>query len=291
MTLRAIPDVILEQLRIILPSNLKKFEFCSGGCINQGGKLSTDREDFFIKWNDHKKYPHMFEAEAKGLSTLREPQCIDVPQVIATGQAGDFQYIVMQFIEDNGKATDFWTKLGEQLASLHRNYSPAFGLDHDNFIGSLQQINTPRENWIDFFIHNRLEVQLKLATDQGHVGREVTNNFQLLYKKFPEILPVERPALLHGDLWSGNLITNAQGAPCLIDPAVYYGNREAEIAFTMLFGGFAPAFYQSYEDNYPFFPGFSARSNVYNLYPLLVHFNLFGGGYLSQVVSILRHFV
>lgn len=286
-----VPSVICEQLASILKADLKNFTFCSGGCINSGGKLITSSGNFFLKWNDRKKFSGMFEAEAKGLKLLSKPDVIRIPKPIISGETETHQFLLMEFIEEKTKSDSYWKNLGWQLASLHRNSADDFGLDHHNYIGSLKQFNNPNKNWVAFFIEQRLEVQLKLATDNKRTSHEVVQLFQSLYKKLPELLPIEQPSLLHGDLWNGNLITDNKGEPCLIDPAVYYGNREAEIAFTGLFGGFPPEFYRSYNENFPFFPGFNDRSDVYNLYPLLVHVNLFGGSYLSQAVSILKQYV
>lgn len=233
----------------------------------------------------------MFAAEAKGLKLLHNAGAIHIPEVVTEGLAGPWQFLVLEFVEERHQSRTYWTDLGQQLASLHRHTSATFGLDHDNYIGSLPQRNTPAEKWIDFFITQRLEVQVKLAIDHGKLGAETVRLFGMLYRKLGELLPEEKPSLLHGDLWSGNLITNAEGKPCLIDPAVYYGHREAEIAFTTLFGGFSAHFYHSYHEAFALQPGYAGRCDIYNLYPLMVHVNLFGGGYASQVVSILRQWV
>jgi fructosamine-3-kinase len=166
-----------------------------------------------------------------------------------------------------------------------------FGLDHDNYIGSLPQYNSPRPAWVRFFIEQRIEIQLKTAIDNGRAEPSIVPVFERLYKLLPSIMPEEKPALLHGDLWINNLIENERGEPCLVDPAVYYGSREAEIAYTYLFGGFERGFFDVYDATYPLQPGFGERIDLYNLYPLLVHVNLFGGGYLQQVKEIVRRFV
>lgn len=289
--LSAVPSVVLQQVTEVVHGTLEDFVFCGGGCINQGGKLKTTTGDLFLKWNDARKFPGMFAAEARGLKLLRDTSAIHVPGLVACGGNDSWQFLLLEFVEQGPRTSTYWADLGKQLASLHRHTAPAFGLDHDNYIGSLSQVNTPGKKWVDFFISQRLEVQVKLAADHGRLGPETIRQFGVLYKKLGEMLPEEKPCLLHGDLWSGNLITNAHGSPCLIDPAVYYGNREAEIAFTRLFGGFPTAFYNSYHTAFALLPGHEERFDIYNLYPLMVHVNLFGGGYASQVVSILRHFV
>lgn len=289
--LSSVPSAILQQLAKSVGNVLTDFSFCGGGCINHGGRLKTRVGDLFLKWNDAAKFPGMFVAEAKGLKLLRNAGAIHVPEVITEGVAGPWQFLVLEFVEERPKAGSYWVELGQQLATMHKQTAPTYGLDHDNYIGSLPQQNTPAKKWTDFFITQRLEVQVKLALDRGKLNTETVRLFGTLYNKLGDLLPEEKPSLLHGDLWSGNLIINAEGKPCLIDPAVYYGHREAEIAFTTLFGGFSAEFYNSYHEAFALAPGYAERFDIYNLYPLMVHVNLFGGGYISQVVSILRQWV
>ena len=180
--------------------------------------------------------------------------------------------------------------MGARLAALHRCSKDFFGLDHNNYIGSLRQFNHQQTSWVNFFIEQRLNVQLKLAIDSGMMDSKWLNEFESLYAKLPAMLPEEKPSLLHGDLWGGNLITDEKGEPCLIDPAVYFGSREADLAMTKLFGGFDDEFYTSYQHTFPLQPGYDKRFDIYNLYPLLVHVNLFGGSYKSAVANILKAF-
>jgi protein-ribulosamine 3-kinase len=287
----SVPSAIQQSITESCHLLLQHFSFCGGGCINQGGKLTTSKGIFFLKWNSDSKYPGMFEAEAKGLQLLLKPNVIHIPKVVLHDVADSWQFILMEFIDEKPSSHSYWDDLGRLLAGLHSNTAPTFGLDHHNYIGSLQQSNTPSADWVEFFCEHRLRTQLKLAFDQDKINRQLLHQFDVLFRKLPSVLPVEKPALLHGDLWRGNLISDELGNPCLIDPAVYYGNREAEIAFTRLFGGFSDYFYNAYEDAFPIQSGFAERINIYNLYPLLVHVNLFGGGYLSQVVSILNRLV
>jgi protein-ribulosamine 3-kinase len=286
-----IPAEVTRYIADHLTLTIKKFTPVAGGCINSGGRLQTDSGDFFLKWNSSKKFPGMFAAEAEGLNALRNPGVIHVPKVIATASQEEWQFILLEFVEPKEQVPGYWEMLGSQLAALHRQSNPLFGFTHDNYIGSLSQLNSERTDWIAFFTEQRLSVQVDLALKNLRIDSVVVNQFDALFKKLPSLIPQEKPSLLHGDLWSGNLITYSTGEPCLIDPAVYYGSREAEIAYTRLFGGFSPVFYESYNKNFPLLPGFSERSEVYNLYPLMVHVNLFGGGYLSSVVSILKKYV
>lgn len=282
----AIQDEITKQI-----GPLRSFVTVSGGCINHGGKVETvDGSFYFLKWNDLKKFPGMFEAEARGLKLLKNANAMSVPNCIAYGATSQHQFLVLEFIESNRKAQKYWTSLGEQLALQHRHVQDQHGLDHDNFIGSLPQRNHQHTSWCRFFVEERLVPQVKMAIDAGYFDNKLAAKFEDLFHRISDLMPEEKPSLLHGDLWSGNVIVNELGLPCVIDPAVYYGSREIEIAFTYLFEGFASEFYDSYDAHFPLERGFHQRVDVYNLYPLLVHVNLFGHSYVSQVVSILNRY-
>lgn len=290
-----VPSSVLEGAKRVLQihdsSQVKEFGFVGGGCINHGGKLVTTKGQFFLKWNNAKKYPGMFDAESKGLQLLQQPQAINIPQVMGFGEENSFQFLILEFIEQKSRVKNYWRFLGEQLAKLHSQHSDTYGLDHDNYIGSLPQKNDQNTSWINFFIEQRLEVQLKLAGSSGNVDSAFRKKFATLFSKLPSLLPEEKPSLIHGDLWSGNLITDEKGEPCLIDPAVYYGNREADLAMTKLFGGFDSEFYHTYDECFPLQDGFESRLDLYNLYPLLVHVNLFGGSYRRSIENILAYFL
>lgn len=292
-----VPDVIQQGVVSLLKQKiadtltLKDFTFTGGGCINNGGKLTTSHGTYFLKWNDASKFPDMFRTEAKGLRLLAESKSMYIPEVIGTGEAGAFQFLILEFIAASYRTQHYWRDFGAQLAALHRNTSTSFGLDHNNYIGSLPQLNTLHTSWIDFFIYNRLDAQLRLAEQSALVDNLLRRNFETLYIKLPDLLTIEKPALLHGDLWSGNVMVNQHGAPGLIDPAVYFGHREMDIAMTQLFGGFNPEFLQVYHEAFPLMPGVEDRILLYKLYPLLVHVNLFGADYLAQVNSIVRRFI
>ncbi|HEY3404138.1 MAG TPA: fructosamine kinase family protein [Ohtaekwangia sp.] len=272
-------------------SSLLKFLPVGGGCINHGGKLITSTGTFFLKWNDAHRYPGMFAQEAKGLNLLRSTRTICIPAVIGLGEEESFQFLILEFIEQGSRSNSYWKDFGSQMALLHSNRVEWAGLNHNNYIGSLTQTNLVKSTWLDFFIHERLVIQLDLADSRSLIPAPVRQNFEKLFIKLPSLLPVEASSLLHGDLWSGNLITSHEGAPCLIDPAVYYGNREVDLAMTQLFGGFDSRYLDSYHEALPLLPGYEERFDIYNLYPLLVHVNLFGQGYLAQVNSILTRYV
>lgn len=266
------------------------FHPVSGGCINAAGRLDTDQGPFFIKWNNATAYPGMFAAEMAGMKALYEPRVIRVPQMIGIGEADTEAFLIMEWLESARQQPNFFTHFGQQLAALHRNTHAQYGFEQDNYIGSLPQSNTWHADWISFMIEERFEPQLQRARNGGFFDRTTVQQFERLYKALPDLLPDEPASLLHGDLWSGNYLVGPEGEPCLVDPAVYYGHREMEIAFTSLFGGYAPAFYQAYEETWPLQPGFADRKDIYNLYPLLVHVNLFGSSYVGSVQSIIHQF-
>jgi fructosamine-3-kinase len=198
----------------------------------------------------------------------------------------------MEYIESVTPAKDYWEDLGISLAEMHkRSKSDHYGLNYDNYIGKLPQQNTIHEDWIDFFIQFRLDVQLNLAIKNQLVSAEFIRQYRQLYKLLPELLPVDQPALLHGDMWSGNVMVGHDGKACLIDPAVYFGHREIELSFTLMFGGFGRDFYDAYQATYPLAPGFEARVDIYNIYPHMVHANLFGSSYLGGVERVLDRYV
>jgi protein-ribulosamine 3-kinase len=286
-----VPPAIVFEIEAHASVTVKQFSFCGGGCINTGGKLLTSGGIFFLKWNGLERLPRLFETEADGLRLLRSSNSVFVPEVIHVGVAGTWQFLLMPFISEGPRRTTYWSEFGTELAALHRVDARTFGLDYDNYIGTLVQCNTQLLSWTEFFVERRLRPQLRMASDDGKVDSAMSKKFETLFNKISSLVPEERPSLLHGDLWGGNLMTTPDGRPCLIDPAVYYGNREVDIAMTHLFGGFDFSYMKSYEEVHPLLPGFHERLALYNLYPLLVHVNLFGGGYASQVKVVLNRFV
>ena len=263
--------------------------FLVGGNINTAAQVFSSEGLFFVKWNPEERVD-MFEWEARGLDLLRSTEAIYIPEVIGYGKYRDKTYLVLEYIDPVVPKTDYWESFGQSLALLHSHTQSKFGLHFDNYIGSLPQSNTLTDNGITFYIEQRLQPQAGMALYKGLISKELYAKFQKLYQRLPDLLPIERPALLHGDLWSGNVMVNEQGDAALIDPAVYYGLREAELAFTTLFGGFDERFYDAYDEAFPMEDGFQERIPIYNLYPLLVHLNLFGTGYLSGIERVLNRF-
>lgn len=262
----------------------------SGGDINAAYQLESSQGPFFAKLNAASKFPGMFEAEAKGLECLRSAGVINIPKVITHGETGDHCWLLLEWVSNAGEALENGRIFGGQLAQLHQKTNASFGLDHNNYIGSLSQNNRQHSDWTSFLVEERLEAQLRLAYNAKTIDPATSAAFSRLFDRLDQLFPSEPPALLHGDLWGGNYLTDNNGKAWLIDPAVYYGHREMELGMTQLFGGFGNEFYQGYEAIYPLEPDWKSRIGIAQLYPLLVHVNLFGGSYLSQVQSILRRF-
>ncbi|MGD2076675.1 MAG: fructosamine kinase family protein, partial [Gammaproteobacteria bacterium] len=257
-----------------------------GGCINQTYRLRSDGGDFFIKLNEASGLD-MFEAEAQGLEELGQADGLRVPRPVCWGCSGGRSYLVMESLDLDGRGDP--ARLGEGLAALHRITGGQFGWHRDNTIGSTPQINRQEEDWQRFWREHRLGYQLQLAARNG-AGTRVVDAGRRVQEALPALLAGHAPAasLLHGDLWSGNYSFTRAGEPAIFDPAVYYGDREADLAMTELFGGFDRRFYSAYQASWPLDDGYPVRKVLYNLYHVLNHFNLFGGGYLSQARNMME---
>lgn len=283
-----IGDILLEKAG---KAHLQILGSVSGGSINSSYKLKAGNELFFVKLNSLEKYPQLCFTEAEGLKLIGQTGAVYVPKVIAHGAAGNEQFLLMEWIDGGKNNAEAQSELGRQLAELHRHSNDKFGLEYNNYMGSLTQVNTFHSSWTDFYIAQRLQPQLKTAVDTGLLGLSLIKDFEKLYVQLDKLYPKEKPALVHGDLWSGNYMVAASGRPVLIDPAVSYSHREVDIAMTALFGGFDIAFYRSYQEVYPLEKGWEERLDLWNLYPLLVHVNLFGKGYLGRLRSALERYV
>ena len=288
----SLTQAIEESLQPVFGSHIaiEDFQPVSGGCINNGGRLQTNEGPFFVKYNDE-RFEGMFDTEARGLRLLKEPEAIKVPEVYCTGRTDDKQiFIVMEWIDQAPRQQDFWEKFGERLAALHQTHASQFGLDFDNYIGSLPQYNQQHADWPTFFREERIERQIAIAQKKGQLSDSLIQQIRNIYPKLPDIFPDEPASLIHGDLWGGNFMINEHGEAAIIDPAVYYGHREMELAFTQMFGGFSRSFYEAYHHHYPLEKGFGERKDLYNLYPVLVHVNLFGGPYVDDVKQIVKRY-
>ncbi len=258
----------------------------SGGSINTVCLLETSEGKKVLKLNDSRRFPGMFTAEAEGLGELRNSKTIDVPEVFATGETSTTAYLLLEYKEEAPQKADFWSHFARDLAAMHKTTAPGFGFHSSNYIGSLPQYNHQHELAADFYLKERLEPQFKIALENGFSF----HGLEAIFKNISEAIPQEPPALIHGDLWSGNYITNEHGLPCLIDPAVSYGPREMDLSMMKLFGGFPKEVFIEYEEIFPLEPGFEDRVPLWQLYYLLVHLNIFGSSYLNQIKGVLTRF-
>jgi fructosamine-3-kinase len=265
----------------------------AGGSISDAFKLEMKSGDnYFLKLN-YVVSNDMFVKEANGLNELKKPAVIRVPNVILSEKS----FILLEYIESGIKTKDLFRNFGIKFAELHKFKGNTFGFYEDNFIGSNIQRNIPcddeKNDWITFFYTKRLLAQYTLAEKNEYVTPELTDGILALEKRIYEILDgsEEPPTILHGDLWGGNFIVDESGAPVLIDPAVYYGHREADLAMTKLFGGFKTEFYNAYNECFPLPAGYEYRENIYKLYHVLNHLNLFGKGYYNQAMDIINNYL
>jgi protein-ribulosamine 3-kinase len=256
-----------------------------GGSINESWRWESRQGPLFVKVAAAAQSP-MFAAEAAGLEELRAAAAVRVPRVLGCGAGVAHSWLALEWLELGGADGAAEARLGTQLALQHRKVTGAFGWSQDNTIGSTPQINTPCQDWVDFWREQRLRYQLELAARNGHGARLARCGDRLL-DRLDGFFADYRPAasLLHGDLWGGNWGVDRDGGPVIFDPAVYYGDREADLAMTRLFGGYGPNFYAAYEAAWPLDAGAASRARLYNLYHILNHLNLFGGGYLRQALE------
>jgi fructosamine-3-kinase len=251
-----------------------------GGCINQGYAVSGEGQTYFVKLNQATQV-EMFAAEALGLQQMLATNSIRVPKPICWGIADNSSYIAMEWLEFGSTSSQASEAMGRQLAAMHKfGGASQFGWERNNTIGSTPQINDWTSNWADFFAEYRIGYQLKLAKRRGGSFPDYRQVVEAVRQKLAARQP--QPALVHGDLWSGNAACTVDGEPVILDPATYYGDREVDLAMTELFGGFPAAFYRGYNQVWELDRGYQQRKAIYNLYHVLNHFNLFGGGYGSQ---------
>ncbi|MFZ0453873.1 MAG: fructosamine kinase family protein [Ignavibacteriaceae bacterium] len=287
--IQQIKNKLEEKLKV----NISSFSSLSGGCISNAFKVKTsDNKNYLLKINESHK-GDMFLKEAHGLVELKKTNAIKVPEVIMTGK----DFILLEFINSSDRSKTFFKDFGIKFSGMHKYHSSTFGFYEDNYIGANAQPNIPakdeEENWVKFYFNKRILYQYKLAEKNGYTTKELREGIAKLENKIEEILSgsEESPSLLHGDLWSGNYMVDDNGDACLIDPAVYYGHREADLGMTKLFGGFSSDFYNSYNENYPLPDGYDYRENIYKLYHVLNHLNLFGRGYYTQSISLINYYL
>ncbi len=317
--LQAVRSLYGEQIRIEGRSPV------GGGCINRTSLLSlSDGSRLFLK-ESAAAHPGFFSAEVQGLAALaghplpersqassasaRQPfdplrstaeweapsrsgEGVRVPMPLYLQDDPGAQFLLLEQIREGRRRRDFWEGFGRSLALLHRNLTSArYGFSRDNYLGATPQANRWESDWLLFFGEHRLRFQAELAVRRGRADSALLTGIEAVVRRLPELLPhPERASLLHGDLWGGNFMVGADGGAVLIDPAVYYGHREADLAMTELFGGFAASFYAAYSELWPLEPGYEERRELYNLYHLLNHLNLFGGSYAASVRSIVARY-
>lgn len=277
---------LAQKLAAELGSHVVRSRSVAGGDINRVEQAELqDGRKLLVKSNSQ-HLPGMFSAEARGLVWLAEARALRVPEVVLASEA-DAQgpaCLVLEWIDSGTRSRDYAQQLGSGLAQLHRAGAPSFGLDYDNYLASLTQSNRPSATWGSFYAEQRIAALARRAADSGELPRAVMQKIDKLLPRIPALVgPDEPPARLHGDLWSGNALCDATGAPVLIDPAAYGGHREIDLAMMRLFGGFSEAVFAAYVEAFPLAPGHEERVALYQLYPLLAHVNLFGAGYLSQL--------
>lgn len=271
---RAIGEALGEPFSIDNSSSI------GGGCISSASRIEGNGQRYFVKFN-RADLLEMFEAEAEGLQAMADADAVRVPRPVTTGVSDGQAYLVMEYLETGGSGD--MARFGEQLAQMHRHTADRFGWHRDNTIGSTPQPNDRDDDWVRFWQEQRLGFQLDLAQRNG-AGKALYDRGQQLKERVGDFFQSYQPvaSVLHGDLWSGNYAFSRDGEAVIYDPAVYFGDREADLAMTELFGGFSRSFYSGYDSAWPIDPGYSTRKTFYNLYHILNHFNLFGGGYASQ---------
>jgi fructosamine-3-kinase len=281
---------IRDRIESVLGESVAVSSSVGGGSIADSKIIETKSgRRYFLKTGFNSS---MFINEANGLKELQKANCITVPEIIAA----DKQFLLLELILPGRRSSDFWSVFGEQFAQLHQFTNDSFGFYENNFIGATPQFNIAvgeeKTDWVEFYFNKRLLPQFKLAEKGGYAREEFRRAFLVVEAKLEQILKgsEEPPSLLHGDLWSGNFMIGTEGEPVLIDPAVCYGHREADLAMTYLFGGFSDEFYNAYMSAYPLKKGWEYRINIYKLYHVLNHLNLFGTGYYGQAIALMEYY-
>jgi len=283
-------QTILQAIANNCGLHFTRYQEVHGGDINKTYCLYTTQEKYFLKLNSNHSFPAMFQQEADGLEALRNNCSLVVPEVIKYGVVHDRQWLLLQWIEKGTVNKNTMHQFGTALANMHQTPQPGFGWHSDNYIGSLQQVNKQYNNWFECYTHNRIIPLVKTLFDKQIFSKQDADHAAAFCKHSTVLFPEEPPALLHGDLWSGNYLINTDGMAVIFDPAVYCGHREMDLGMTKLFGGFSEQFYDAYHDACPLENGWQKRLPLTQLYPLLVHAVLFGGHYVSGARDIMRKF-
>lgn len=277
-----------EHLSNLLNETVTNVSSAHGGDISKAYRLDTTGNSYFLKINSSLNAFLMFQTETHGLRLIGNTNTIKTPKVIAYDTFENVSFLLMEFIESKSPSPKDLQNFGQQLAALHKSTSDYFGLNEDNFIGSLPQCNKQHKTWFDFYVSERLLPQLRLAKQKQLLSEKDCPSENQVSKTLEPLFKNIKPSLLHGDLWGGNYLISKDGSPYLIDPAVYYGHHEVDIAMSKLFGVFGEDFYNAYQSRIPQDLNTASRIEIYQLYYLLVHLNLFGRSYYGSVVSILK---
>lgn len=276
-------------LSSINPTGIKQKSIVTGGSINDCFHIEfKNKQSLFVKQNKASEFPGMFEAEAKGIRLMRSAGLL-CPEVIKTQVEEDHQFLVLSFHPKSTANTIQWENAGKMLARMHQTSNDKFGLDHSNFMGSLVQTNDYADSFVEFFVLQRLLPQVRIARDSGALNDRHSRHFENLFNRLENLIPTEKPAFVHGDLWTGNFHPSTEGV-YFIDPAIAFSHREVDLAMTTLFGQVSEAFYRGYEEEFPTEKHLTERFPLYNLYPLLIHLNLFGNSYRTDIEATLERF-
>jgi len=280
---------LINYISYLLCIKIERVERLTGGDVSKIFLLITETERFLCKLNLSSGALALFESEQNGLRAIAATKTISTPKILHCEGYENGAFLILEYIAPKPPSAKDFELLGHHLAALHQNGSAQnFGWPTNNHIGNLQQSNLRQKNWFYFYAQERLLPQLKIAADKHLLDLGKIPSENQILKSCSELLPKTKPTLLHGDLWSGNFLVDTKGVPYLIDPAVYYGHSEVDIAMTKLFGGFSPKFYEAYHEHFPISTGFNERIDLYQLYYLLVHLNMFGASYATKVLAILK---
>lgn len=287
---KVMDSTLKEHISNFLNEPIKSVHAVSGGDISTAYRIDTPNHSYFLKSNNSSNGLKMFQAEAHGLQLIHDTNTIKTPKVLAYDTFQNISFLLMEFIQSKAPSNDDFKNLGLKLAELHQVNNDTFGLELDNFIGSLNQINSPHISWVNFYTKERLIPQLELAKQKRLLSDNECPSAKRIEESLNLLFENIKPSLLHGDLWTGNYLISTDGTPYLIDPAIYYGHHEVDIAMTKLFGGFGTEFYMAYHSVFPEDFNTDTRIEIYQLYYLLVHLNLFGSSYYQSVKSILKKY-
>lgn len=265
---------------------ITSFKALAGGDINEVFLVSGSAGEYVLKVNNAEKFPLMFEAEKQGLDELRKAEAVKIPEIFSNGKIESLAYLLLEYIPTGNKNNGFWQDFGHKMALLHQNTSETFGFNQQNYIGSLPQYNESHENAAEFYIDQRLEPQIRMAHDNGFK----LGSLNKFFRNVSDEIPDEKPSLVHGDLWGGNFLISKKSEPVLIDPAVAYAPREMDIGMMQLFGGFDEKIFIAYNEVFPLQENWQQRLDIWQLYYLLVHLNIFGAGYLSRVKEVINKY-